>query len=152
VVLLGALSPMVSGVIMAIVKAYLSGAALGGPRLPGLLYIFSVLWWFPSRAAAGLRQATLLAGLRAGLASTIISAAAVGGTEVVAHVVADKGVACLVWEECNHAPPPPADGGSAEAVRGSSTTAGVDGGGVALFATSLLLGSGILSAAILRRR
>jgi hypothetical protein len=149
---IGALTPMVSGVIMAIVKAYLSGAAIGGPRLPGLLYILSAFWWFASPDATGWRPATLLAGLRAGLVSTMISASVVGGTEVVAHVVADKGVACLVWEECRHAPPLPADGGSPEAVRGSSTTAGVDGGGIALFATALLLGSGILSAAILRRR
>jgi hypothetical protein len=35
--LIGTVAPMVSSVITAIVKAYLSGAAVGGPRLPGLL-------------------------------------------------------------------------------------------------------------------
>ncbi len=149
-VLIGTLSPMVSGVIMAIVKAYSSGAAVGGPRLPGLLYLLGSFWWVASRDA-GVRQSILLAGLRAGLVSTIISASAVAGTEVIAG----KDLTCFVWKECqpvNPAPLLPADGGSAEAVRGSSTTAGVDGGEFALVATSLLLGSGILSAAVLRRR
>jgi hypothetical protein len=156
VVLLGALSPMVSGVIMAIVKAYLSGAALGGPRLPGLLYILGAIWWFPSPAANGMRQAILLAGLRAGLVSTVISASVVGGTEVIAG----EDLTCLVWgkggEECQYALPfyqrtqPPDQ--SAGALKGGPNTAGVDGGEFALVATFLLLGSGILSAAILRRR
>jgi hypothetical protein len=146
---------MVSGVIMAIVKAYLSGAAVGGPRLPGLLYILGAFWWFPSPAAVGLRQAILLAGLRAGLVSTIITAAAVGGTEVIAG----EDLTCLVWGkggECQYTLPfyqrtQPSDQ-SAGALKGGPTTAGVDGGEFALVATFLLLGSGILSAAILRRR
>lgn len=149
-VLLGALSPMASALIMAIVKAYSSGAAMGGPRLPGLLYILGALWWFASRTTE-VRQAILWAGLRAGVAASVISASVVAGTEVIAG----EDLTCLVWKECQHvnpAPPTAADGDIAEAVRGSSTTAGVDGGGFALLATSLLLGSGILSAAILRRR
>jgi hypothetical protein len=181
-VLLGALSPMASALIMAIVKAYSSGAAMGGPRLPGLLYILGAFWWFASRTTE-VRRAILLVGLRAGVAASVISASVVAGTEVIA----DKDLTCLVWKECqlvNSAPataglpqyqfaapsalpyqrsapsssPGAASGssttarGSAVAVRRFSTTAGVDGGGVALLATSLLLGSGILSAAILRRR
>jgi len=153
-VLLGALLPMVSSVIMAIVKAYSSGAAVGGPRLPGLLYILGAFWWFPSPAADGMRPAILLAGLRAGLVSTVISASVVGGTAAAAHQVAHKDLTCLVWQQgCRppiqhkqHSPQ------SAGAVRGGTHTAGVDGGEFALVATSLLLGSGILSAAILRRR
>jgi hypothetical protein len=150
-VLIGTLSPMVSGVIMAIVKAYSSGAAVGGPRLPGLLYILGAFWWVASRDA-GVRQAILLAGLRAGLVSTIISASAVVGTEVVAH----KDLTCLVWGQegaCQHAPPTkqPFDQ-SAGAGRGGPYSGGVGDGGFALLATSMLVGSGILSAAILRRR
>jgi hypothetical protein len=90
-ILIGALSPMASTVIMAIVKAYSSGAALGGPRLPGILYILGAFWWFASRAReTGVRQAILWAGLRAGLVSTVISASVVGGTAAVAHQVAHK--------------------------------------------------------------
>jgi len=153
-VYLGALLPMVSGVIMAIVKAYLSGAAVGGPRLPGLLYILGAFWWFPSPAADGMRPAILLAGLRAGLVSTVISASVVGGTAVAAHQVARKDLTCLVWQQgCN----PPIQhkqhsDGSPGAGRGGPYTGDLDGGKYALVATSLLLGSGILSAAILRRR
>jgi hypothetical protein len=150
-VLFGALSPMATALIMAIVKAYSSGAAMGGPRLPGLLYILGAIWWFASRPSREGQQAILLAGLRAGVAASVISASAVAGTEVIAG----KDLTCLVWKECqpvNPTPQYPADGGSAGAVRGSSTTAGVDGGSFALVATALLLGSGILSAAILRRR
>jgi hypothetical protein len=154
-VLIGTLSPMVSGVIMAIVKAYSSGAAIGGPRLPGLLYILGAFWWFPSPAAQGLRLAVLLAGLRAGLVATVISASVVGGTAAAAHQVAHKDLTCLVWQQgCNHPPiqHKQHSDGSVGAVRGGTHTAGVDGGEFALVATSLLLGSGILSAAILRRR
>ena len=150
-VLIGTLSPMVSGVIMAIVKAYSSGAAVGGPRLPGLLYLLGAFWWVASRPA-GVRQAILLAGLRAGLVSTVISASAVVGTEVVAH----KDLTCLVWGKgggCQQTLPSkqPFDH-SAGAVRGGTYTGDVGGGGFALLAASMLLGSGILSAAILRRR
>jgi hypothetical protein len=99
-VLIGTLSPMVSGVIMAIVKAYSSGAALGGPRLPGLLYILGAFWWFASREA-GVRQAILFAGLRAGLVSTVISASVVAGTQAIAG----EDLSCLVWEECHRVVP-----------------------------------------------
>jgi hypothetical protein len=149
-VLFGALSPMASALIMAIVKGYSSGAAMGGPRLPGILYILGAFWWFAAGTREG-QQAILLAGLRAGVAASVISASAVAGTEVIAG----KDLTCLVWKECqpvNPTPQYPAVGGSAGAVRGSSTTAGVEGGSFALVASSLLLGSGILSAAILRRR
>src|SRR5215208_4508538 len=99
-VLIGTLSPMVSGVIMAIVKAYSSGAALGGPRLPGLLYLLGAFWWFASREA-GVRQAILFAGLRAGLVSTVISASVVAGT----WAIAGEDLSCLVWEECHRVVP-----------------------------------------------
>jgi hypothetical protein len=95
-VLLGALSPMAAAVIMAIVKAYSSGAAMGGPRLPGLLYLLGSFWWFASRGA-GVRQAILFAGLRAGLVSTVISASVVAGTQAIAG----EDLSCLVWEECH---------------------------------------------------
>jgi hypothetical protein len=150
-VLIGTLSPMVSGVIMAIVKAYSSGAAVGGPRLPGLLYLLGAFWWVASRPD-GVRQAILLAGLRAGLASTIISTSAVVGTEVVAH----KDLTCLVWEEgggCQRTlPSKQRYDRSAGAGRGGPYSGDVGGGGFALLAASMLVGSGILSAAILRRR
>jgi hypothetical protein len=100
-VLIGALSPMASVVIMAIVKAYSSGAAVGGPRLPGILYILGAFWWFASRDAE-VRQSILLAGLRAGLVSTVISASAVAVTEVIAR----EDLTCLVWQECQHENPP----------------------------------------------
>jgi hypothetical protein len=99
-VLLGALSPMASAVIMAIVKAYLSGAATGGLRLPGLLYLLGSFWWFASRRA-GERQAILFAGLRAGLVSTVISASVVAGTQAIAG----EDLSCLVWEECHRVVP-----------------------------------------------
>jgi hypothetical protein len=153
--LIGTVAPMVSSVITAIVKAYLSGAAVGGPRLPGILYILGAFWWVASPAARGLRPAILLAGLRAGLVSTVISASVVGGTAAAAHQVAHKDLTCLVWQQgCNHPPiqHKQHSDGSVGAVRGGTHTAGVDGGEFALVATSLLLGSGILSAAILRRR
>jgi hypothetical protein len=153
-VLIGALSPMVSGVIMAIVKAYLSGAAVGGPRLPGLLYILGAFWWIASPAANGLRPAILLAGLRAGLVSAVISASVVGGTGVAVHQVAHKDLTCLVWQQgCNRPiQHKQHSDGSAGAGRGGPYTGDLDGGKYALVATSLLLGSGILSAAVLRRR
>jgi hypothetical protein len=152
-VLIGTLSPMVSGVIMAIVKAYSSGAAVGGPRLPGLLYILGSIWWVASREA-GVRQAILLAGLRAGLVSTVIGASVVGGAAVAAHQVAHKDLTCLVWQQgCNnpHIQDEQHSDGSAGAGRGGPYTGDLDGGEVALAATSLLMGSGILSAAVLRR-
>src|SRR5215208_5202950 len=46
-VLLGALSPMASVVIMAMVKAYSSsGTAPGRWKFPGLLYMIGSFWWF----------------------------------------------------------------------------------------------------------
>lgn len=153
-VLLGALSPMASLVIMAIVKAYLSGAAIDGPRLPGLLYIFGAFWWFSSQSA-GMRQSILLAGLRAGAAATVISASAVAGTEVIAG----DDLTCLIWDECRPAiPPGPPPNESTQAVvaapnafAAAPNTVVEDGGSVALVAATLLIGSGVLTAAIARR-
>lgn len=102
-VLLGALSPMASVVIMATVKAYSSSAdAPDGWRFPGLLYIIGSFWWVASQPA-GLRQSILLEGLRAGLVSTVISASVVAGTEVIAR----EDLTCLVWQGCQHEAPLP---------------------------------------------
>jgi len=150
-ILIGTLSPMASAVIMAIVKAYSSGAVMGGPRLPGILYMLGAFWWFASRSE-GVRQSVLMAGLRAGLVSTIISASIVTGTEVIAG----EDLTCLVWGkggECQQPSPPNQQFyQSAGAGRGGPYTGDLDGGEYALVATTLLLGSGILSAAVLRRR
>ena len=101
-VLLGALSPMASVVIMAIVKAYSSsGAARDRWRFPGLLYIIGACWWGASQPA-GVRQSILLEGLRAGLVSTVISAPAVAAAEVIAR----EDLTCLVWQECQQETPP----------------------------------------------
>jgi hypothetical protein len=154
-VLLGALSPMASLVIMAIVKSYLSGAAIGDPRFPGLLYIFGAFWWFASQSA-GMRQAILLAGLRAGAAASVISAAAVAGTEIIAG----EDVTCLIWQECQQGapPPPPPDeptiavGPARNAVAAAPDTVVEAGGGLAFVIATLLIGSGAVTAAIMRRR
>lgn len=154
-VLLGALSPMASLVIMAIVKAYVSGAAMGGPRLPGLLYIFGAFWWFASQSA-GMRQSILLAGLRAGAAATVISASAVAGTEIIAG----DDLTCLIWEGCQHEVPPRpqpneptiAVGPDPDAVAAASNTVAESGGGLVLVAATLLISSGVVAAAIVRRR
>jgi len=152
-VLLGALSPMASAMIMAIVKAYSSGAAMGGPRLPGLLYLLGAFWWVASLRSE-VRRAILLAGLHAGLASTAIGASVVVGTTLLTQ----KDPTCLVWgigEGCQQTTPfeqPPGDDSSPAAVSGAPHTADDNSGNGALVAASLLVGSGILSAAILRRR
>jgi hypothetical protein len=99
-VLLGALSPMASVVIMAIVKAYLSGAAVGGPRLPGLLYVLTAFWWFASRSGE-VQKSILLAGLQAGAVASVISAS----TVVVTQAAAGEDLPCLVWEECGPVDP-----------------------------------------------
>jgi hypothetical protein len=103
-VLLGALSPMASVVIMAIVKAYSSSEAAppGRGRFPGLLYIIGAFWWVASQPA-GVRQSILLEGLRAGLVSTVISSSVVAGTEVIAR----EDLTCLVWQECKDEAPLP---------------------------------------------
>src|SRR5215213_9559247 len=69
-VLIGALSPMASVVIMAIVKAYSICAAPW--RFPGPLYVLAAFWWVAS-LPVGVRQSILFAGLHAGLVSTVIS-------------------------------------------------------------------------------
>jgi hypothetical protein len=152
-VLLGALSPMVSTVIMAIVKAFPGGGLPGGPRLPAILYILGSFWWFASRSA-GMRQSILLEGLRAGLTASVISAGTVVGTQTIAG----KDLTCLIWEECHRGifPPqnngPPPSNESARAVGAVANSGRVGGGGFALVGASVLLGSGILSLAIMRRR
>ena len=154
-VLLGALSPMASLVIMAIVKAYLSGAAMGGPRLPGLLYILGSFWWFASQSAA-MRQSILLAGLRAGAVATVISASAVAGTELITG----EDLTCLIWDECRQEVPPrprPNEPTMAvvptpNAVAAAPNIVAEGGGEIALVAATLLIGSGVVTGAAVRRR
>jgi hypothetical protein len=102
-VLLGALSPMASVLIMAMVKAYSSSGAAPDRRwrFPGLLYTIGSFWWVVSQPV-GVRQSILLEGLRAGLVSTAISASVVPGTEVIAR----EDLTCLVWQECQQEDPP----------------------------------------------
>jgi hypothetical protein len=73
------LSPMMGSVIVSIIKAYLSGAAVGGRRL-GILGILTALWRIGDLPAET-QKSLLLAGLRSsagvGLVSSIISVSAV---------------------------------------------------------------------------
>ena len=75
------LSPMMGAVILSIIKAYLSGAAVGGRRL-GILGILTALWRFGALPGET-QKSLLLAGLRSsagvGLVSSIISVSAVVG-------------------------------------------------------------------------
>ena len=75
------LSPMMGSVIVSIIKAYLSGAAVGGRRL-GILGILTALWRIGDLPAET-QKSLLLAGLRSsasvGVVSTIISVSAVVG-------------------------------------------------------------------------
>jgi len=75
------LSPMMGSVIASIIKAYLSGAAVGGRRL-GILGILTALWRIGDLPAET-QKSLLLAGLRSsvgvGLVSSTISVSAVVG-------------------------------------------------------------------------
>jgi hypothetical protein len=75
------LSPMMGSVIASIIKAYLSGAAVGGRRL-GILGILTALWRIGDLPGET-QKSLLLAGLRSsasvGVVSSIISVSAVVG-------------------------------------------------------------------------
>jgi hypothetical protein len=75
------LSPMMGSVILSIIKAYLSGTAVGGRRL-GILGILTALWRIGD-SPAETQKSLLLAGLRSsvgvGLVSSISSVSAVVG-------------------------------------------------------------------------
>ena len=77
------LSPMMGSVIASIIKAYLSGAAVGGRRL-GILGILTALWRFGDLPGET-QKSLLLAGLRSsagvGLVSSIISVSTVVGIQ-----------------------------------------------------------------------
>jgi hypothetical protein len=91
------LTPMMGTVILSIIKAYLSGAAVGGQRL-GILGILTALWRFGALPRET-KKSILLSILRrfagVGLVSSIISVSTVFGVHAI---IADSG-------------PPPADGG-----------------------------------------
>jgi uncharacterized membrane protein YgcG len=78
------LSPMMGSVIVSIIKAYLSGAAVGGRRL-GILGILTALWRIGDLPAET-QKSLLLAGLRSSagvvLVSSTISVSAVVGIPV----------------------------------------------------------------------
>jgi hypothetical protein len=79
------LSPMMGSVIVSIIKAYLSGAAVGGRRL-GILGILTALWRIGDLPAET-QKSLLLAGLRSsasvGVVSSIISVTAVVGIPII---------------------------------------------------------------------
>ena len=85
------LSPMMGSVIVSIIKAYLSGAAVGGRRL-GILGILTALWRIGDLPAET-QKSLLLAGLRSsagvGLVSSIISVSAVVGIPIIGAGLGD---------------------------------------------------------------
>src|SRR5918998_495734 len=76
------LSPMMGSVIVSIIKAYLSGAAVGGRRL-GILGILTALWRIGALPGET-QKSLLLAGLHnsvgVGVVSSVISVTTVGAT------------------------------------------------------------------------
>jgi hypothetical protein len=78
------LTPMMGTVIVSIIKAYLSGVAVGGRRL-GILGILTALWRFGALPGET-QKSLLLTGLQnsvgVGVVSSIISVTTVGGVEV----------------------------------------------------------------------
>jgi zinc-ribbon domain len=75
------LTPMMGSVILSIIKAYLSGAAVGGRRL-GILGILTALWRFgalPGETQKALLLAVLRSSVGVGLVSSTISVSAVAG-------------------------------------------------------------------------
>ncbi len=77
------LSPMMGAVIASIIKAYLSGVAVGGRRL-GTLGILTALWRFGDLPGET-KRSLLLAGLRSsasvGVVSSVISVSTVVGIQ-----------------------------------------------------------------------
>ena len=77
------LSPMMGTVIVSIIKAYLSGAAVGGRRL-GILGILTALWQFgdlPGETQKSLLLAVLRNSASVGVVSSAISVSTVVGVE-----------------------------------------------------------------------
>ncbi len=85
------LAPMMGCVILSIIKAYLSGAAVGGRRL-GILGILTALWRFGALPGET-QKSLLLAGLRSsagvGLVSSTISVSTVVGIEGGINIALD---------------------------------------------------------------
>ena len=93
VLLYAILSPMMGAVIASIIKAYLSGAAVGGRRL-GILAILTALWRFGALPWET-QKSLLLAGLRSaagvGLVSSIINVSAVVGIPASINIIQESG-------------------------------------------------------------
>ena len=85
------LSPMMGSVIVSIIKAYLSGAAVGGRRL-GILGILTALWRIGDLPGET-QKSLLLGGLRSsagvGVVSSIISVSAVVGIPASINMIPD---------------------------------------------------------------
>src|SRR5215218_9964960 len=91
------LAPMMVAVIRSIIKAYLSGAAVGGQKL-GILGILTALWRFGALPAET-RNSLLLAGLRSSVGVVLVSS-----TISVSTVVGGVGIQRAI-------PPTSGDGG-----------------------------------------
>jgi zinc-ribbon domain len=103
------LSPMMGSVIVSIIKAYLSGAAVGGRRL-GILGILTALWRIGDLPAET-QKSLLLGGLRSsagvGVVSSIISVSAVVGIPASIDIIQGGagGGAPSLQESTSTAPP-----------------------------------------------
>ena len=79
------LAPMMVAVIRSIIKAYLSGASVGGQRL-GILGILTALWRFgalPSETKKSILSAALRNSARLVVVSSIISVTTVSGGQAI---------------------------------------------------------------------
>jgi hypothetical protein len=79
------LSPMMMAVIRSIIKAYLSGTAVGGRRL-GMLGILTALWRFgalPRETKKSLLLAAVRGSARLAVVSSIISVSTVSGVQAI---------------------------------------------------------------------
>lgn len=87
--LFATLTPMMGSVIASIIKAYLSGVAVGGRRL-GILGILTALWQFGALPGET-QKSLLLAGLQNSVGvvvvSSVISVSTVGGIEGFGAVI-----------------------------------------------------------------
>jgi hypothetical protein len=102
------LTPMMGSVIASIIKAYLSGAAVGGRRL-GILGILTALWRFGALPGET-QKALLLAGLRSsvgvGLVSSTISVSAVVGIEGGINMAEEGGDPGDLFQQQSPSAPP----------------------------------------------
>jgi hypothetical protein len=87
------LTPMMGSVIASIIKAYLSGAAVGGRRL-GILGILTALWRFGALPGET-QKSLLLAGLHnsvgVGVVSSVISVSTVVGIQGIQETIITPG-------------------------------------------------------------